>query len=196
MRTMTRGNTMIGTSLLALLAAFTVLPGCGEEQQTPAVQDDAAKSADERLASPSPAVKEDIEPKRYRAEIGSASPKIRKDGEKTYLWAGGAKPGLPEAKWYDFTNATIPPEKLQFGIGKDAILSIDDPLFVATDDERLLLFGSSPYRPEEGTPKIPDEMRVIGYAEGGIAKAYPVSLLDRHELVNTKYGEKPVTVGW
>ena len=42
-------------------------------------------------------------------------------------------------------HKAIKPEQLQFGIGKDSIRSIDDPLFVSPDDPRLLkLISPSP----------------------------------------------------
>jgi len=130
----------------------------------------------------------------YRGLLGAGSKKIKVEGGKTYVWAGGDASGSG-AKWYDFTGAPMPPEKLQFGIGKDRIPSIDDPFFVAPDDPRLMDLPKSPYRRDE-RPKNNDEIMVIGYIKGGDARAYPVGLLDHHELVNDRIGGKPVTVGW
>ena len=130
----------------------------------------------------------------YRGLLGNDSWKVRSEGGKTYVWAGGEQSG-PGSRWYDFTGAPMPARDLQFGIGKDRIPSIDDPLFVASDDPRLKELPISAYRPEE-TPKTIDEIPVIGYVENGEARAYPVGLLDRHELVNDRIGGKPVTVGW
>lgn len=134
-------------------------------------------------------------PPAYRGLLGEGNPKIRKQDGHTWVWAGGGPPGSPEAKWYDFTGSPIPPEKLQFGIGKDRIASIDDPLFVDPDDPRLLSIRVSPYRPEE-RPTTNDDILVIGWTEGDDARAYPIALLDGHELVNDKVGGKPLTVGW
>jgi len=120
--------------------------------------------------------------------------KIRREGDKTYVWAGGEKGGAG-AKWYDFTGAPMAPEDLQFGIGKDRIRAIDDPYFVSPDDARLLSIPPSPYRPKEN-PKTNNEIMVIGYVENDIARAYPTALLDHHELVNDDFKGKPVTVGW
>lgn len=130
----------------------------------------------------------------FRRQLGLSSSKIKREGDKTYVWAGGDKSG-PGAKWYDFTGSPIPPEELQFGIGKDRIPSIDDPLFVKPDDSRLLKYGKSRYRKEDQA-KTNDEINIIGYVQGGEARAYPIGLLDRHELVNDKIGGKPVVVGW
>lgn len=133
--------------------------------------------------------------KEYRGLLGSDNKKIKRQGGKVLLWAGGGKPTDPDAQWYDFTGAAIPAGELQFGIGKDRIQAIDDPLFVSPDDPRLLKLPPSPYRRDE-KPKTNDEIMVIGYVNGEVARAYPVGLLDHHELVNDNIGGKPVTVGW
>ncbi len=129
----------------------------------------------------------------YARQIGPDSKKYRTEGGKAYLLAKGRHDD-PDAEWYDFTGSPIPYAKLQYGIGKDRIRAIDDPLFVAADDPRLLNVGASHYRNERATKN--DEIMVIGYVEGGEARAYPTALLDGHELVNDEIQGKPVTVGW
>ncbi len=130
----------------------------------------------------------------YRGLLGKGSAKIRVEDGKTFLWAGGDPTG-PGAQWYDFTGSPIPVFELQYGIGKDRIRAIDDPLFVSPDDPRLLLIPPSRYRPNE-RPKTTGGIPVIGYVDGSDARAYPVALLDLHELVNDRIGSKPVGVGW
>lgn len=133
----------------------------------------------------------------YRGVLGANSKKIKRDGGKTMLWAGSSSgnPDSADSQWYDFTGSSIPAGDLQFGIGKDRIRAIDDPMFVSPGDPRLLEFRHSPYRKDE-KPKANDDIRVVGYVHGGEARAYPVALLDGHELVNDMFGDKPVTVGW
>ncbi len=131
---------------------------------------------------------------KFRGLLGPDSNKVRHADGKTYLWAGRG-PVKKDGAWYDFTDSVIPTSELQFGIGKDSIPSIDDPLFVSTDDPRLLDIPVSPYRRDEKA-KSADDIMVIGYVVGDDARAYPTALLDRHELVNDKIGGKPVTVGW
>jgi len=134
--------------------------------------------------------------KKYRGRIGADSKKIKTDGNKTYIWSGGDKdPKSPESQWYDFTGSPIPAGDLQFGIGKDRIRAIDDPMFVYPNDTRLKTLPVSPYRPDE-KPKTFKDLMVIGYVENGIARAYPTALLDRHEFVNDDFNGIPVTVGW
>lgn len=117
--------------------------------------------------------------------------RFRTEGDAQYLWASG--PIDPEQKgsdWFDLTGTPLPLEKFNHGIGRDRIRAIDKPVFVGPDDARLQAFWS-----RRGVRDL-DALRVIGYAHAGAARAYPVELLDRHELVNDTVGGKPVTVGW
>jgi hypothetical protein len=63
---------------------------------------------------------------------------------------------------------------------RDAIPAIDNPRFV-TVDRSVFLKQDEP---------------VIGVVSGGIAKAYSVWHLDRHEIVNDDLGKLPVAVTW
>jgi hypothetical protein len=132
---------------------------------------------------------------KYRGVLGLDSKKIKHERGKTLLWAGGKGPDSPDAQWYDFTGASIPPAELQFGIGKDRIRAIDDPLFVSAGDPRLLRVPPSPYRPNE-RPEANDDIMVFGFVGGDEVRAYPLALLDHHELVNDSVGGTPVIVGW
>jgi len=130
----------------------------------------------------------------YRQLLGAESPKIRRDGDDVFVWAGGDESG-PDSEWYEFTGALIDAAGLQYGIGRDRIPAIDVPYFVEPDDPRLMDIPSSPYRKCE-RPTSPGEIMVIGYVADGTARAYPTALLDRHEIVNETVNGKPFTVGW
>ena len=132
--------------------------------------------------------------KRYRGLLGADSKKVKTVGDKTYLWASG-DPASADSQWYDFTGSAIPAAELQFGIGKDRIAAIDDPLFVPPDDPRLLELPPPAYGRGE-KPESNDDIMVIGYVEKDQARAYPTALLDRHELVNDRIAGRPVAVGW
>ena len=67
---------------------------------------------------------------------------------------------------------------------QEALPSIDSPQFLDAEDPRL------------GDAGIDDATRIIGFVHAGDARAYPLDILDRHELVNDTVGGKPVTVGW
>lgn len=106
-----------------------------------------------------------------------------KEGGKLLLWAKG-KPETDSAEWFDMTDSLINPRNFDHGIGKDTISSIDAPEFVSVDDSRLADAG------------ITMKTRVIGYASGGEARAYPVHIMDRHEIVNDTFGDTHLTVAW
>jgi len=113
------------------------------------------------------------------------------DGDKQYLWAVGPKvPGDDTSEWFDMTGSPIALEKINHGLGRDDIPAIDNPYFVSPDDKRLSTKWA------KFIENNSDEIPVIGYVHDGIARAYPLYLLSRHELVNDTVGGKPVTVGW
>ena len=89
--------------------------------------------------------------KHYRGVLGPSSKKFKTVDGKTLLWAGGGAPTDADANWYDFTGSPIPPQELQFGIGKDRIPSIDEPKFVPYGE-----LGNTDTR-------ITDQTDVIGY---------------------------------
>ena len=115
--------------------------------------------------------------------IGRQRSRLKEQDGKTLLWAKG-DPASEESQWFDVTDAPLDPVEFQYGIGKDTIPAIDEPLFVAVGDPRL------------EAQHITDEARIIGYADGADARAYPIRIMSRHELVNDIVGGKPVTVGW
>jgi len=109
-------------------------------------------------------------------------PIIKKDG-KTLLWAKGDPKG-DDAEWFDMTDSLIDPVKLQFGIGKDTIPSIDSPEFAKPGDPKLAEAG------------INDSTVVVGFEHDGVAKAYPIAILNGHEVVNDTFKGKPFAVCW
>lgn len=177
------------------VAALPLLAGCGGEEDASRLEIRATGEGAAAAAAQPDSCSVWTE---RRGIIGAESPKIleREDGSVA-VWAGGEEPGEPGAQWYDFTDSPIPAEELQYGIGKDRIQSIDDPVFTEPDDPRLLDLPPSPYRPCE-RPRTNDEIMVIGYVVDGRPRAYPTALLDRHEIVNdeTPGRGKPFTVGW
>lgn len=114
--------------------------------------------------------------------------RFKTDDGRRYLWAKGPREG-PAGEWFDITGSPLDEGGYQFGIGKDTIAAIDDPVFVRPDDPRFRAEALKAGRDDR-------TIRVIGFASNGQAKAYPISLLNQHELVNDVVGGKPVTVGW
>lgn len=63
---------------------------------------------------------------------------------------------------------------------RDCIPSIDAPRFTKPGEK----------------PDLLDEDLVLGLARGGTARAYPVWVLDRHEIVNDVLAGEPIAVTW
>lgn len=80
---------------------------------------------------------------------------------------------------FDLANALVPPSEItQGGPPRDGIPAIDKPQFVKAGDARFL--------------KNSD--RLLGMVRGGIAKAYPVRILNWHEIVNDAFGAECIAV--
>lgn len=80
---------------------------------------------------------------------------------------------------FRLTHALVPIEQiLSGGPGRDGIPAIDKPRFV---------FANS-----AGVPG-PDD-RVLGITRNGISKAYPVAILNWHEIVNDQFNGEPIVV--
>jgi len=134
----------------------------------------ATASADDQGAEKTATEAETI-PNRHERPI------VEQDGRRM-LWALEDDQGNTE--WFDMTDSAIDPQRFQFGIGRDVIASIDDPEFISPDDPRLAERG------------ITAETMVLGVEIEGIPRAYPVSLMDMHEVVNDEFGGKPYAVFW
>lgn len=87
----------------------------------------------------------------------------------------------PKVVLNDFVldHATIPTEEIKKGgPPRDGIPSIDRPVFIAPAYADFL-------QPED---------RVLGVNYNGTAKAYPIRIMDWHEIVNDQFGQKKVAV--
>lgn len=65
-------------------------------------------------------------------------------------------------------------------LGPDSIPAIDEPELVSAEEADFM----------------DDDEQVIGVVRDGVAKAYSVWHLDRHEIVNDWLGREPVAVTW
>ncbi len=85
----------------------------------------------------------------------------------------------PNKNGFDLNDALIPIRAIESGgPGRDGIPALDKPRFVAADDARFL---------------SPTD-RVLGIYRNGVARAYPVAILNWHEIVNDRYGGDPVVL--
>lgn len=89
--------------------------------------------------------------------------------------AGGGKP-------FDVTRHSIPLNEIQGGgPPRDGIPALTRPEFVSSQDADRHLH--------------PDDM-VLGLEFGAASKAYPIRILNWHEVVNDDVGNQPVAVTW
>ena len=79
---------------------------------------------------------------------------------------------------FDLTDTLIPEHLIEAGgPPRDGIPAIDEPLFV--DSSRA---------------GLSDTDRVLGLSFGAVARAYPVRILNWHEIVNDRIADQPVAV--
>ena len=80
---------------------------------------------------------------------------------------------------FDLASLIVPANEVHSGgPPKDGIPALTNPRFIAASEATYL-------RPDE---------RVIGFASGEEARAYPLSILNYHEIVNDRVGDLPVAV--
>ena len=91
-------------------------------------------------------------------------------------------PAGPGQRPFDVTRHVIPLDQIQSGgPPKNGIPALDHPAFTsASEADRSL-------KPED---------IILGVEFSGVAKAYPVRILNWHELVNDDVGEQPVMMSW
>ena len=81
---------------------------------------------------------------------------------------------------FEVENGIIDPIEIDHGgPGRDGVPALDAPLFHA---------GA------ERDGKIRAGDRVLGVNYNGVSKAYPIDILDHHEIVNDSFGDTPMTV--
>jgi hypothetical protein len=88
----------------------------------------------------------------------------------------------PGKEPFDVTKHAVPLEEIQDGgPPKDGIPALDYPAFLSAEEARQFLSA---------------EDRVLGVSMGGSAKAYPIKILNWHELVNDRISGTPLLVSW
>lgn len=84
-----------------------------------------------------------------------------------------------EMNGFDLRGASIPIEQIEHGgPPRDGIPSIDAPKFVGANEARFL-------QPQD---------RVLGVYHNGVAKAYPIAIMNWHEVVNDRFGIESIVV--
>lgn len=91
-----------------------------------------------------------------------------------FLVSVGSAASKPIKKGFDLGNATIPLKDIKDGgPRKDGIPAIDNPTFLKITEVDYLQ----------------DEDQVMSMTHNGITRAYPIKILDHHEIVNDKIGD-------
>ena len=80
---------------------------------------------------------------------------------------------------FDLEGALVPEKEiLSGGPPKDGIPAIDKPIFIAASKAK----------------SIRDSERVLGITRNGISKAYPIRIMNWHEIVNDSFNGEAITV--
>ncbi|MFT5506634.1 MAG: hypothetical protein ACI8XC_004362 [Gammaproteobacteria bacterium] len=92
-----------------------------------------------------------------------------------WLFLGSLSTAAEAKNGFDLSNASIPTaEILQGGPPRDGIPVISDPAMISAEEAEYL----------------EDDDRVLGIVIDGIAKAYPIRILNWHEIVNDAINDK------
>ncbi len=84
----------------------------------------------------------------------------------------------PVKNGFDLSAATVPMDEIrQGGPPRDGIPSIDEPRFLSAS-----------------AAKLAPGVRVLGVSVGDVAKAYPIGILNWHEIVNDRFGDQRIVV--
>ncbi|MCI0650403.1 MAG: DUF3179 domain-containing protein [Planctomycetes bacterium] len=99
-------------------------------------------------------------------------------------WESGELPGRAVANSFDLSTAIVPVERIQNGnMALDALKPLNEPLILTREERKDLSYHL-----------VALEDRVIGVALGGEARAYPLRILNWHEVANDTLAERPIAV--
>jgi hypothetical protein len=97
----------------------------------------------------------------------------------TVALVSSISPALAQMNGFDLRDPLVPAEAIiAGGPPKDGIPALDEPKFVAARDAAFLA----------------QKDQVLGVVRNGIAKAYPLRVLNWHEVVNDRFGTEPIVV--
>jgi hypothetical protein len=103
---------------------------------------------------------------------------VREQDGRMFLWAGSGVKG--QAGWFDVTATDLPLRQFMYAFGRDRVKTIDYPILQDPDGEIAR--------------RIYPEREVLGMNFNGIARAYPITVMEKVELVNDVFGDLPVAV--
>jgi hypothetical protein len=103
---------------------------------------------------------------------------IREEDGRVFLWAGTGTKG--QAGWFDVTATDLPLRAFTYAFGRDRIKTIDYPIVQTVDGEIAR--------------RIYPEREVLGLEFNGIARAYPLTVMDKVEVVNDVFCGRALAV--
>ena len=84
------------------------------------------------------------------------------------------------ANGFDLTEASVPMREIRSGgVPRDGIPALTDP---------------ARWSGEQADRWLDDDARILGVVFGGVAMAYPLNVLTRHEVINDVVGGQPIAV--
>jgi hypothetical protein len=105
---------------------------------------------------------------------------IREADGRKYLWAGSGVKG--QAGWFDVSATDLPLRQFVYAFGRDRIKTIDYPILQSPSDEIAR--------------RIYPERPVLGVVVGGEARAYPLTVMEKVEVVNDTLAGVPLVVAY
>ena len=82
---------------------------------------------------------------------------------------------------FDLDDVLVPADQIHHGgVMRDAIPALDTPKFIDP--------GSAGF--------LSDDDRVLGIYRNNLAKAYPVKIMNHHEIVNDRFGDSEILVSF
>lgn len=104
--------------------------------------------------------------------VATAADRVTERDGKRWLF-GGNEPGQD----FDITEFRLNPDQLKYGLGREHFHALVAPEFGKPGDPRVA---------------VDDRTRVLGIVIREEARAYPIHLLRRHEVVNDTVGGRPI----
>ncbi len=83
---------------------------------------------------------------------------------------------------YAYENHSMEPSRFQYGLGPNAILPINSPIMLEPGDS--------------GYPGSDQGFEVIGLSRDDDVRAYPISVLSRHEVINEEVAGSVLAVAF
>jgi hypothetical protein len=90
------------------------------------------------------------------------------------------QPAGPGKQSFDVTRHSIPLSEIVYSVARDTIPALLEPRFIVAAE----------------AGELKDSDRVLGVFLKGEAKAYPVRILNWHEVVNDVVGDRTILVSW